>query len=99
MDKKAFFSRLFEKKIDINNPDFWIFLYAEVQHRLKQIEDLNCHCHFCNNEQFQLNRILSWIIKDSHVKENPKPTNFAGIGYCKKIRQEEDNKERNKLSH
>jgi len=97
MNKKAFFSRLFERKTDINNPDFWIFLYAEVQHRLKQIEDLNCLCHFCQHEQFQLKRILSFMIKDGHIEENPKPTNFIGKGYCKKIIQEEENN-RKKLS-
>ncbi len=92
MDKKDFYSRLFNRKIKTDNPDFWIFLYAEVQHRLKQIEDLNCLCHFCENEQFQLKNILSRLIKDGHIKENPKPTNFARKGYCKKIRQEEENK-------
>ncbi len=63
MDKKDFFSRLFNRKIHVDNPDFWIILYAVVQLRLKQIEDLNFLCHFCKDEQFQL-----LVIKKSNKK-------------------------------
>ena len=89
MDKKAFFSRLFNRKIQPDNSDFWIILYAEVQHRLKQIEDLNCHCHFCSDEKRHLEYVLSDMYKTGHAKENPKPTNFIKKGYCKKILEEE----------
>jgi len=89
MDKKTFHSRLFKRKIQPDNPDYWIILYAEVQHRLKQIEDLNCLCHFCRDERNSLQWTLKNLIKDDHIEENPKPRNFAGKGYCAKIKDEE----------
>lgn len=34
-------------------------------------------------------RILKLPIKDDLIEENPKPTNFAEIGYCERTREEE----------
>jgi len=94
MDKKTFHSRLFKRKITPDNPDFWIFLHAEILHRLKQLEDLNCKCNYCARDKSNLKRILDYAINDGHIEENPKPRNFAGIGYCERIQEEQRKNER-----
>lgn len=79
---KTFKSRLFNKTITAEGTDYWYFLYAEVLFRLKELEDLKCPCGFCFSEKIKLNHLLDLMIKDNHIPENPKPSNFTGKGNC-----------------
>ena len=88
MEQKTFKSRLFNRKIEIDNPDYWTILYSEILHRLRQLDDLNCFCHHCLDEVKKLNKIIDDMIQEKHIEDNPKPRNFAGQGYCQKIMRE-----------
>jgi hypothetical protein len=82
MDRKAFKSKLFNKKIETDNVNYWEFLYAEILFRLKMLNDLNCNCSFCFREKVNLKNTLERMEKDNHIKDNPKPNNFTGYGDC-----------------
>lgn len=89
MEAKVFYSRLFQRKINPDEKDFWNLLYAELLHRLREIDDLYCFCEHCQENTDNLNRIIKHLEKDAHIEENHKPRNFAGQGFCKKKMQEE----------
>ena len=82
MEKKIFKSRLFNRSIPPNDNDYWIYLYADIIFRLKQLEELNCPCGVCFNDKLKFNFIIKEMIKANHLKENPKPINFTGKGDC-----------------
>lgn len=92
MEMKPFKSRLFNKTIGPGNSDYWTFLYTEILHRLRILEDQFCVCHFCKDETDHLNKIISMMEKDGHITANPKPRNAAQKGYCKKILEEDSKK-------
>ena len=80
MEKKAFKSRLFSRKIIESEKDYWIYLYADVLFRLKLLEELNCPCGKCSDDKRNYNWLIKSMINDNHIKENPKPINFTGKG-------------------
>ena len=82
MEKKSFKSRLFNRKIIENEKDYWIYLYADVLFRLKQLEEFNCPCGKCFDDKRNYNWLIKSLIQDNHIKENPKPINFTGKGDC-----------------
>ncbi len=82
MYRKEFKSRLFKKKIRADDKDFWFFLYAEVQYRLKQLDDLKCPCGHCFSEKLRLEQILIQIEEDQHIQSNPKANKLTGKGDC-----------------
>lgn len=89
MESKEFKSRLFKRKIESDNPDYWNILYAEILFRLREIDDLYCFCEHCQLNTDNLNRIIKALEKDGHIEENHKPRNFAGQGFCSKKLQED----------
>ncbi|MFC2094546.1 hypothetical protein ACFLSH_02845 [Bacteroidota bacterium] len=82
MKRKEFKSRLFKKKIKADDKDYWFFLFAEVQYRLKQLDDLKCPCGHCFSEKLSLEQILIKLEKDQHIPSNPKANKFTGKGDC-----------------
>jgi hypothetical protein len=46
------------------------------------LEELNCPCGICFNDKQHFNFVIKEMIKDNHIKENPKPINFTGKGDC-----------------
>jgi hypothetical protein len=86
MEKKPFKSRLFNRIIQINDNDYWVYLYSDILFRLKQIEELNCSCGRCFQDKINFNFLIKEMIKDNHIKENPKPVNFTGKGDCGRIK-------------
>ena len=84
MEKKAFHSQLFRRKIEVSEPDYWMYLYAEALYRLKQLEDLNCPCGNCFGDKIKTKHLLKQMEIDRHIPENKHPTNFTGIGNCGK---------------
>lgn len=79
---KPFKSRLFNRSIPANDKEYWIYLYADIIFRLKQIEELNCPCGTCFRDKLHFNFLIKEMIKANHIKENPKPINFTGKGDC-----------------
>lgn len=47
MKKKDFFSELFRKQITVNDPDYWLMVYAEFLFRIDDLIDKNCTCIKC----------------------------------------------------
>lgn len=92
MEAKTFYSRLFKRKINPGDQDFWQLLFAELLHRLREIDDLYCFCEHCQINTDNINRIIKDMEGDGHIEENYKPRNFAGQGYCKKKMQEDSDK-------
>ena len=82
MKKKLFKSRLFNKSILENDKDYWLYLYADILFRLKQLQELNCPCVNCFHDKMKLTHLIRDLINDNHIKENLKPTNFTGKGDC-----------------
>ena len=89
MEAKTFYSRLFKRKINPDNPNYWNMLYADLLFRIRQIDDLNCFCQYCSENLARLNRIIDDMVKDKHIEENHKPRNFTGQGYCSRIMKED----------
>ena len=89
MEAKTFHSRLFKKKINPDNPDYWTFLYAELLFRIRQIYDLNCVRHFCGPEINRLNSVIKEMGKNKLIEENQKPSKLANRGYCSKKLKED----------
>ncbi|QQS34791.1 MAG: hypothetical protein IPM56_11015 [Ignavibacteriales bacterium] len=81
MERKQFRSRLFKRKIEPENVDYWYLLYAEVLFRMNEMDDYNCPCSFCRQERTHLKYMLFKLVKDGHIKPNRKP-NFTGYGDC-----------------
>lgn len=92
MERKTFYSKLFKRNINQEEADFWQFLYAELLHRLREIDDLYCFCEHCQENTDNLNRIIKDMEKAGVIEENRKPRNFAGKGYCKKKMLEDSEK-------
>ena len=82
MEIKPFKSRLFNRSILANDKDYWIYLYADILFRLKQLEELNCPCGKCYRDNLHYDFLIKEMIKANHIKENPKPINFTGKGNC-----------------
>jgi hypothetical protein len=82
MERKEFNSRLFRKKIKVDDIDYWFFLYAEALFRLKQSDDLKCTCSFCFSEKLKLKHLIHQIEEDEHIPPNPKANKFTGKGNC-----------------
>jgi len=82
MDRKEFKSRLFKKKIKADNKDFWVFLYAEVLYRLKQLDDLKCPCSHCFSEKLKLEQLIQLMEEDQHIQSNPKANKITCKGDC-----------------
>lgn len=82
MEKKAFISRLFNRKVLETEKDYWAFLYAETLFRINQIDDLNCPCSKCYSDKIRFIHLIETIHWDDHIPPNPKPLNFTGKGDC-----------------
>ena len=82
MKRKTFHSRLFKKKIQANEKDYWFFLHAEVLYRLKQLNDLKCSCSFCFSEKLSLEHLIRHIEEEGHIPPNPKANKLTGKGDC-----------------
>ena len=63
MYRKEFKSRLFKKRIPEDDKDYWFFLYAEAQYRLKQFDDLKCTCSSCFSEKLKLKKKPFFMIQ------------------------------------
>jgi hypothetical protein len=82
MERKIFKSRLFSRKINPDNVDYWQLLYAEILFRLREIRELKCTCSSCISDSLRLENTLKQMVKEGHIKENPKPQSFTGKGDC-----------------
>jgi hypothetical protein len=82
MERKEFKSRLFRKKIKADEKDYWFFLYAEILHRLKQLDDLKCPCSYCFSEKLRLEHLFQQIEDEGHILPNRKANKFTGEGDC-----------------
>jgi len=82
MQRKEFKSRLFRKKIKVNEIDYWFFLYAEALYRLKQMKDLKCTSCYCFLETLKLEHLFRHIEEEGHITPNPKANKITGKGDC-----------------
>jgi hypothetical protein len=82
MKRKSFHSRLFKKKIQKDDTDYWFFLQGEVLYRLKQLSDLKCPCSFCFSEKLRLEHLIQKMEEAGYIVENPKANKFTGKGDC-----------------
>ena len=82
MQRKTFKSRLFKRTIKSDNLDYWMYLYAEILFRIKQIEDLNCPCGSCFADKCNLKRLLTDMEEEEKIEKNKRPINFTGKGDC-----------------
>ncbi|HEX9252212.1 MAG TPA: hypothetical protein VF870_08215 [Ignavibacteriaceae bacterium] len=60
MKKKSFRSQLFRKEIQVNDPEYWIKVYAELLFRIDELEMQKCNCFKC---QTDLDRYLNFFQK------------------------------------
>jgi len=58
MEKKDFKSKLFNKIISKDDPDYWSYLYGETLFRISILDEINCDCIKCYSERSALNRGL-----------------------------------------
>lgn len=54
MAKKIFWSQLFLKNIQPNDPEYWQKAYAELLYRLDDYNEKNCSCMKCSAEKTKL---------------------------------------------
>lgn len=54
MAKKIFWSQLFVKKIQPDDPEYWQKAYAELLYRLDDYNEKNCSCMLCNENKNKL---------------------------------------------
>jgi hypothetical protein len=66
-------------------------LYAELLHRLREIDDRNCFCHYCDADKAKFNSIIADMENDNLIEENEKPktlqVNFPAARSQKKGKQ------------
>lgn len=60
MKRKSFRSQLFRKEIQVNDPEYWIKVYAELLFRIDELEDQKCNCF---KYQTDLDRYLKFFQK------------------------------------
>ncbi len=82
MERKEFKSKLFSKKIKVDDLDYWFYLYADVLYRLKQLNDLNCPCSFCLKDKVHYENLLEKMLIEGHIKKHPKAYPISGKGDC-----------------
>ena len=82
MERKTFYSRIFKKKINPDNIEYWNFLLAEILYRLKSVEKLNCPCGSCFSDKIKLENLIDKLINDGHVDKFKVPTSFTKEGDC-----------------
>jgi hypothetical protein len=82
MQRKTFYSRIFKKKINPDNVEYWNFLLAEVLYRLKSLEELNCTCTSCFSDKLKLKHLIDQLIEEGKTDKFKRPTNFTGEGNC-----------------
>ena len=68
MEAKTFHSRLFKRKINPDNPDYWTFLYADLLFRIRELDDRNCFCHYCNADKAKFNSIIADMVNDKLIE-------------------------------
>jgi len=82
MERKEFKSKLFSKKIEADDKDYWFYLYADVLYRLKQLTDLNCSCGSCFSDKIHFKNLLDKMESEGHIKPHPKAIKITGQGDC-----------------
>lgn len=82
MERKTFYSRVFKKKINTDNVEYWNFLFAELLFRLKSLKELNCPCGSCFSDKIKLDYLIDQLIEKGHADKFKRPTNFTGCGDC-----------------
>jgi len=50
MTNKRFYSRLFQRYIELNEMYYWKFVYAELLFRVAELEEAKCSCFTCQTE-------------------------------------------------
>ena len=81
MIQKTFQSRLFRKKINSDDPEYWELLLAEILFRLQEIDQLKCPCTACISEKAYLQNLIQKMVNELHIHRFRQP-NFAGVGDC-----------------
>ena len=74
MAKKIFWSQLFVRKIQTDDPEYWQKAYAELLYRLDDYNEKNCSCMLCNEKKNKLienksnlkSKLLSSILTKPH---------------------------------
>jgi hypothetical protein len=82
MKRKTFYSHLFRKKIQSDNFDYWMYLYAEAMFREKELEELRCPCASCFADLVKTRNILKQMEIDGYIPTFKRPKNFTGLGDC-----------------
>ena len=82
MKRKPFKSKLFNRKINDDNVDYWLLLYADILFRLREIEELKCPCHACFKDRLHLLYLIQRLIEENHLKKTIRTTDGKGVGDC-----------------
>jgi len=73
MEKKAFRSQLFRRKIDVNETDYWSIVWAETLFRIDDLEVRKCSCFKCSTDLEKYNEFLTRLRSSSLLPQNKEP--------------------------
>jgi hypothetical protein len=67
MKKKVFYSQLYRKTIYIDDPEYWIKVYAEFLFRIDDLEKQNCKCFKCQTDLENYRGFFAKLQKDRSI--------------------------------
>jgi len=73
MERKAFQSQLFRRKIEVNVPDYWSIVWAETLFRIDDLEVRKCTCFKCSTDLEKYYAFLSRLRSASLLPQNKEP--------------------------
>jgi hypothetical protein len=67
MKKKTFRSQLFRKEINVNDPEYWIKVYAELLFRIYELEKQKCNCLKCQTDIDSYLKFFDKLNRDKNI--------------------------------
>ena len=73
MEKKAFQSQLYRRKIEVSEPDYWSMVYGETLYRIDDLEFRKCTCFKCSQDLEKYKEFLTRLRSASVLPQNKEP--------------------------
>jgi len=73
MEKKAFRSQLFRRKIDVYESDYWSIVWAETLFRIDDLEFRKCTCFKCLTDLEEYKGFLTRLRSASLLPQYKEP--------------------------
>jgi hypothetical protein len=70
MEKKAFHSQLFRRKIEVSEPEYWSIVYSVTLFRIDDLEIRKCSCFKCITDLEKYKEFLTRLRSASVLPEN-----------------------------